>query len=214
MHEAVARYPRPRSAIMPLLHLVQAEEGYVSQAGIALVADVLGLTAAQVTAVATFYSMYRRKPGGRYHVGVCTNTLCAVMGGDEIFDRLRDHLGVPNKGTTADGEITLERIECNAACDYAPVMAVNWEFYDNQTPDSAVDLVEAIRAGDPPPPTRGPDRLTTFAEVSRVLAGFDDDLAHSGPSAGPASLAGLHVAQQLDAAGTDPSLTDAPEERA
>ncbi len=78
--------------------------------------------------------MYKRKPVGDYHVGVCTNTLCAVMGGDAIFERLKDHLDVGNDETTADGKVTLEHVECNAACDYAPVMMVNWEFMDNMTP--------------------------------------------------------------------------------
>ena len=93
--------------------------------------SILGLTAAEVAAVATFYTMYKRRPVGDYHVGVCTNTLCAVMGGDAIFERLKEHLGVGNDETTADGTVTLEHLECNAACDYAPVMMVNWEFFDN-----------------------------------------------------------------------------------
>ena len=78
--------------------------------------------------------MYRREPTGDYLVGVCTNTLCAVMGGDAIFDALKEHLGIGNDQTTADGTVTLEHVECNAACDYAPVVMVNWEFFDNQTP--------------------------------------------------------------------------------
>lgn len=132
--EVIARYPDSRSALLPLLHLIQSEEGYVSRTGIRFCAEVLGLTTAEVTAVATFYTMYRRKPSGDYQVGVCTNTLCAVMGGDAIFEELKEHLGVGNNETTADGKVTLEHIECNAACDYAPVVMVNWEFFDNQTP--------------------------------------------------------------------------------
>ena len=84
--------------------------------------------------MATFYTMYKRRPVGDYHVGVCTNTLCAVMGGDQIFAELTEHLGVGNDETTPDGKVTLEHVECNAACDYAPVMMVNWEFFDNMTP--------------------------------------------------------------------------------
>ena len=90
----IARYPQPRSALLPLLHLVQAEDGYLTPAGIAFCAAQLGLTDAEVTAVATFYSMYRRTPTGDYLVGVCTNTLCAIMGGDAILEALEDHLGV------------------------------------------------------------------------------------------------------------------------
>ena len=133
-----ARYPQARSALLPMLHLVQSVEGRVTARGIEACADMLGISAAEVSGVATFYTMYKRRPVGDYHVGVCTNTLCAVMGGDEIFERLKDHLDVGNDETTDDGKITLEHLECNAACDYAPVMMVNWEFMDNQTPESAV----------------------------------------------------------------------------
>ena len=117
-----------------MLHLVQSAEGRVTAEGIEVCAEILGITAAEVAGVATFYTMYKRRPVGDYHVGVCTNTLCAVMGGDLIFERLKDHLDVGNDETTEDGKITLEHVECNAACDYAPVMMVNWEFMDNMDP--------------------------------------------------------------------------------
>ena len=192
----VARYPKKRSALLPMLHLVQSEESYVSPEGIRLCAEELGLTLAEVGAVATFYTMYRRKPAGTYHVGVCTNTLCAVLGGDEILASVKDHLGIGNNETTDDGMVSLEHIECNAACDYAPVMMVNWEFYDNQTPASARDLVDGCRAGTPPPPTRGASSVCTFTQMSRVLAGFPDGRAGEGVQAGPATLVGLQIAQQ------------------
>jgi NADH-quinone oxidoreductase subunit E len=195
MREIIARYPKPRSALLPMLHLVQSEEGYVSPEGIGMCAEELGLTKAEVGAVATFYTMYRRRPAGEYHVGVCTNTLCAVLGGDAILDSLKDHLGIGHNETTEDGRISLEHIECNAACDYAPVMMVNWEFYDNQTPMSARELVDACRAGSPPPPTRGPSSLCTFKQASRVLAGFNDGRANEGVQAGPPTLAGLELAK-------------------
>lgn len=195
MREIIARYPRSRSAIMPMLHLVQSTEGYVSPAGIEAIAEELELTTAEVTAVATFYSMYKRRAVGEYHVGVCTNTLCAVMGGDQIFSELKDHLGVGNDETTPDGKVTLEHVECNAACDYAPVVMVNWEFMDNQTPESAKELVDDLRAGKPVTSTRGP-RIQSFKDTSRALAGFDDGLAGEGPTAGPASLVGLELAHE------------------
>ncbi|MDN4171729.1 NADH-quinone oxidoreductase subunit NuoE [Nocardioides sp. SOB77] len=190
-----ARYPQPRSGLLPMLHLVQSVQGRITPEGIEACADVLGITAADVSGVATFYTMYKRKPVGDYHVGVCTNTLCAVMGGDEIFARLKDHLDVGNDETTADGSVTLEHLECNAACDYAPVMMVNWEFVDNQTPESAVQLVDDLRAGVEVRSTRGP-RICTWREASRVLAGFPDGRVDEGPSAGPASLAGLGLATE------------------
>jgi len=122
--QIIGRYPRSRSALLPLLHLVQAEEGFVSADGLAFCAEQLGLTEADVTAVASFYTMYKRQPVGEYHVGVCTNALCAVMGGDAIFADLQKHLGIGNNETTPDGKVSLEHLECNAACDYAPVVMV------------------------------------------------------------------------------------------
>ncbi|WP_189554157.1 NADH-quinone oxidoreductase subunit NuoE [Streptomyces lavendofoliae] len=201
--EVVARYPDSRSALLPLLHLVQSEEGYVSRTGMRFCAEVLGLTTAEVTAVATFYTMYRRKPSGDYQVGVCTNTLCAVMGGDAIFEELQQHLGVGNNGTTPDGKVTLEHIECNAACDFAPVVMVNWEFFDNQTPDSAKRLVDDLRAGRPVEPTRGAP-LCTYKETARILAGFPDErpgAVEATGGAGPASLVGLKLAKGETAPG-------------
>src|SRR6266498_2864470 len=196
MREIIARYPKPRSALMPMLHLVQAEEGYITPEGIEMCAEELGLTAAEVSAVATFYTMYKRHPVGDYHVGVCTNALCAIMGGDAIFAALKEHLGVGNDQTTADGKVTVEHIECNAACDYAPVVMVNWEFFDNQTIESATRLVDDLRAGKDVKPSRGPTRLCTWREASRILAGYPDGQAGDGPAAGPATLVGLKIARE------------------
>jgi NADH-quinone oxidoreductase subunit E len=195
LEEIGARYPQARSGLLPMLHLIQSVEGQVTSRGIEACAEILGISAAEVSGVATFYTMYKRRPVGDYHVGVCTNTLCAVMGGDLIFERLKDHLDIGNDETTEDGKVTLEHIECNAACDYAPVMTVNWEFMDNMTPESATQLVDDLRSGAEVHSTRGP-RLCTWREAERVLAGFPDDLADEGPSAGPASLVGLNIARE------------------
>ena len=194
--QIIALYPRARSALLPLLHLVQSEEGYVSEDGVEYCAAKLGLTEADVTGVVSFYTMYKRRPVGEYHVGVCTNTLCAIMGGDQIFAELREHLGVGNDETTPDGKVLLEHVECNAACDYAPVVMVNWEFFDNMTPASARQLTDDLRAGNPVTPTRGPERLVTWREAARILAGFNDDQATQGPAAGPADLVGLKIAKE------------------
>ncbi|KWX68685.1 NADH-quinone oxidoreductase subunit NuoE [Mycobacterium sp. NAZ190054] len=217
----IARYPQARSALLPLLHLVQSEDGCLTPAGIAFCAAQLGLTDAEVTAVATFYSMYRREPTGEYLVGVCTNTLCAVMGGDAILETLESHLDISPGQTTADGAVTLEHIECNAACDYAPVVMVNWDFFDNQNPSSARDLVDALRAGRPPAPSRG-GSLCTFRETARVLAGLAGPSDADTPGeVGAATLAGLRFARdhgmsapEADAPAppptpqTDPTTTD------
>jgi NADH-quinone oxidoreductase subunit E len=195
MDSIIARYPRSRSAVMPLLHYVQALDGYVTPRGIEKIAELLEISTAEVTAVSSFYTQYRTEPAGEYHVGVCINTLCAVMGGDAIYESLEDHLGIKNHETTSDGKVSIERIECNAACDYAPVVMVNWEFYDNQTPQSVKDLVDSARAGKPTPPTRGPKTLRTWKQNSEVLAGLNDGLSNEGVAAGEATLLGLRIAK-------------------
>lgn len=194
LKELAGRYPQARSALIPMLHLLQSEQGCVTNAGVELCAELLDISAAEVSGVATFYTMYKRRPMGEHHVGVCTNTLCAVMGGDLIFERLKGHLDVGNDETTDDGQVTLEHIECNAACDFAPVMTVNWEFFDNQTPESAVELVDQLRAGETVQSTRGAT-ITSWREAERVIAGFEDGLVDEGPAAGDASLVGLEIAK-------------------
>jgi len=217
--EITGRYPRARSALLPLLYLVQAEEGYVSDEGMAFCAEVLGITQTEVRGVATFYTMYKHEPAAEYQVGVCINTTCAIMGGDQIYAELAEHIGgdahededghsAANHGAadhgaanhgdikSPDGKVAVERLECNAACDYAPVVMVNWEFFDNQTPQSAKKLVDDLRAGQNVTPTRGPNRLCTWKQANRILAGFSDGQATEGLSAGPASLVGLKLAKE------------------
>src|SRR5215212_3941522 len=193
--EIIARYPRARSALLPMLHLVQSEEGYVSPEGVRFCADELGLSKAEVGAVATFYTMYKRRPTGEYLVSVCTNTLCDVLGGQEIYETLSESLGVGHDETTPDGRITLEHAECLAACDYAPVVTVNYEFFDQQSPESAMALVGELEAGRRPLPTRGAP-LCSFKEISRQLAGFIDErpgALDAGP-AGEPTLIGNRLA--------------------
>ncbi|MDQ2782473.1 MAG: NADH-quinone oxidoreductase subunit NuoE [Actinomycetota bacterium] len=192
----IARYPERRSALLPLLHLVQSVDGYIAGRGIAFCADKLDLEMAEVSGVATFYTQYKRHPNGEFTVGVCINTLCAVMGGDQIWDAVSEHLGIGHDETTPDGKITLERVECNAACDYAPVVMANWEFFDNQTIASTNQLVDDLRAGQVVRPTRGADSVCTFKQMSRVLAGFSDGRADEGIGAGTASLLGLRIAHE------------------
>jgi NADH-quinone oxidoreductase subunit E len=197
--EIVARYPKPRSALLPLLHLVQSDAGYVTPEGIGMCAELLGLTKAEVGSVASFYTMFKRRPVGDYHVGVCTNTLCAVMGGDSIFAALQQHLGIEvQNGVTADGSVSLEHIECNAACDFAPVVMVNWEFFDNQTPESARELVDGLQAGQPAVPTRGAATVCTWRQAERVLAGFPDGRADEGVGAAGPTLEGLKLARERE----------------
>ncbi len=218
--EQIARYPESRAALLPMRHLVQSVEGYVSQAGIQFCAEQLNLTNAEVSAVVTFYTMYKRKPCGEHLVSVCTNTLCAVLGGDAIYQRLQEHLsddGTPLKhedtaGTPGEpGSITLEHAECLAACDLGPVLQVNYEFYDNQTVESAVELVDALRRGEKPAPTRGAP-LTDLRTVELELAGFypEDDAEFrariDGPSAAVETLRGAQLA--ADSGWTAPAMPE------
>jgi NADH-quinone oxidoreductase subunit E len=208
--EIIARYPagRERSALLPMLHLVQSEQGYVSPAGMAFCAELLGITKAQVAAVATFYTMYKRRPVGDWLVSVCTNTMCGVLGGDKAFQALSEVLGVGHDETTEDGRITLEHAECLAACDYAPVMTVNYEFFDRVDADQAVEIVRQLQKDQRPVPSRGP-RLCTFREISGQLAGWGDerpDAVGEGP-AGEPTLAGNRLAERFGVSvpGFDPN---------
>ncbi|OLF11039.1 NADH-quinone oxidoreductase subunit E [Actinophytocola xinjiangensis] len=220
--ELIGRYPESRSALLPMLHLVQSVEGHVSQAGVQFCAEQLSLSNAEVSAVVTFYTMYKRKPCGEHLVSVCTNTLCAVLGGDAIYRRLAEHLGeegAPLKhedtaGTPGEqGSITLEHAECLAACDLGPVLQVNYEYYDNQTPESAVELVDALRRGEKPAPTRGAP-LTSLRDVELELAGFfpEDEATYragvDGPSAAVETLRGAQLA--ADNGWTAPTMPETP----
>ncbi|XVU25723.1 NADH-quinone oxidoreductase subunit NuoE [Actinoplanes sp. CA-054009] len=198
--EILARYPagRERSALLPLLHLVQTVEGHVSPNGVAFCAEILGINKAQVGAVATFYTMYKRRPTGEYLVSVCTNTLCNTLGGQEVYDQLSEHLGVGHDETTGDGRITLEHAECLAACDYAPVVTVNYDFaLDEATPEAAVGLVEKLRTGESYTPARGA-RICSLKEMQVQLAGFADprEGAVGDGRAGAPTLRGVTLAQE------------------
>ena len=194
MREVLARYPRQRSALMPLLHLVQSDEGAVTPEGIAEVASMVGLTEAEVTAVASFYTMYVERPSGEHRVGVCINSLCALLGGDEIWNALTDHCGIGHGETTADGKVTLERIECQAACTHAPVMTADWEFLDDMTVSNAKEVVDALRAGEQVQSSRGPV-VRSFKESERTIAGVDDSLSNQGDHGDDRMLAGLKLAK-------------------
>jgi NADH-quinone oxidoreductase subunit E len=209
--ELISRYPegQSRSALLPLLHLVQSEQGYVTPDGIAFCADILGITKVQVAAVATFYTMYKRSPTGEYLVSVCTNTLCGVLGGDDIFAALKEQLGVGNNQTTPDGRITIEHAECLAACDYAPVLTVNYEFFDNQTVGSARNVVSQLQSGEQPMPTRGAP-LCTFKQIERQIAGFYDEAALAPESNGSGTPTEAGVRLAIDRGDTAPSYAVDP----
>lgn len=179
MRRLIARYPEPRSALLPMLYLVQAEHGFVSREGVREVAAMLGLTPAEVTGVATFYTMFKREPLGRWLVSVCTQPPCALRGAAQIKAALEADCGVSCGQTTADGMVTLEDVECLCICDGAPVVAINYENYENLTVEAAVEMVRGLRAGGAPPePARG-SAPAPAGSAHRELAGLGADRAEA-----------------------------------
>ena len=175
--ELIARYPERRSALLPILFLLQAEDGYISPAGVAQVAGLLGLTKAEVGAVATFYTMFRRRPVGKYLVSVCKTLSCQLRGSREIAEALTGRLGVPLGGTDQSGMVTVEEVECLAACDGAPVVQVNTENYERLTTEEALRLVEALLRDEPPPPTFAAEGSVTEPSTAALhwrLAGLGE----------------------------------------
>jgi NADH-quinone oxidoreductase subunit E len=173
--ELIARYPERRSALLPILFLLQAEDGYISPAGVAQVAGLLGLTKAEVGAVATFYTMFRRRPVGKYLVSVCKTLSCQLRGSREIAEALTERLDVPLGGTDQSGMVTVEEVECLAACDGAPVVQVNTENYERLTTEEALRLVEALLRDEPPPPTFAAEGSVTESSTAALhwrLAGL------------------------------------------
>ena len=195
LQQLVARYPRPRSALMPMLHLMQSLEDEVTPEGISACAEMAGVSPAEATAVASFYTMYKRRPVGKHHIGVCINTLCGLLGGDAVYEALSERLGVGNDQPTSDGDFWLERIECQAACTHAPVMTVDWEYMDDVTPSSAVEVIDRLQRGETVHSTRGP-AIRGFRATEHTLAFPEDGLAAEGTPVDDKMLAGLRIAKE------------------
>ena len=169
----IARYPLKRSALLPLLYLIQSEHGFVSSQGMRAVADLLGLTRAEVGAVATFYTMFKRDPQGAWLVSVCTQPSCTLAGGDAIKKGLEASLGITCGQTTEDGSVSLEEVECLCACDGAPVVSVNYENYQRMNAEQIVEMVEALRAGGAPPTSGQGSVPLDFKAVNRRMSGLE-----------------------------------------
>lgn len=187
--QTIAVYPKPRSALIPLLHLVQEQDGYLTADGMAHVAELLGITPAEVLGTASFYDMFFTHPVGTYLVSVCTNIACLLNGGQELLEYAEETLGVQAGGTTADGKFTLEEVECIALCGNAPCLAVNWRFFGDVTNDGFDGLLDDLGSGrlsDTVPPHG------TLSRVRRVPA-----LATAGTSAAaPAPASPSEVAAE------------------
>jgi NADH-quinone oxidoreductase subunit E len=171
----IARYPagRERSALMPLLYLAQSIEGHVSRAALQEVGSLLGLTTAEVEAVASFYTMLRLRPTGTHVVSVCTNLPCALRGATEVYEAAHRATGIPHGDELSDdGLFTIHQEECLGACEFAPVVQVNAANHDRVTPERMTEIVTALRDGTVPEPSRG-RAVASFREASRLLAGLE-----------------------------------------
>ena len=145
--EIIARYPRPKSALIPLLHLAQEQDGYVADDAMAHIAELIGVTPAEVLGTCSFYEMFKREPVGEYLVNVCTNISCSLLGGEELLEHVEETLGVTAGGTTEDGLFTVEDVECIAACTEAPCLQVNYRYRHRITHDEFDRLVADLRVG-------------------------------------------------------------------
>jgi NADH-quinone oxidoreductase subunit E len=177
--EIIGRYPRPKSALIPLLHLAQAQDGWVTDEAMAHIAELVGVTPAEVLGTCSFYEMFKREPVGRYLVNVCTNISCQLMGGEELLHHAEQTLGVKAGGTTPDGMFTVEDVECIAACTEAPCLQVNYRYRHKITNQQFDTMIEDLRAG------RLDDEVPPHGTLARVRQSIPADRA-----AGPASPEG------------------------
>jgi len=145
--EIIGRYPHPKSALIPLLHLAQEQDGYVTDEAMEHIAELVGVTPAEVVGTCSFYEMFKRHPVGQYLVNVCTNIACMLVGGEELLHHLEERLGVRAGATTPDGMFTLEDVECIAACTEAPCLTVNYRYFHRITTEEADRLLDDLRAG-------------------------------------------------------------------
>jgi NADH-quinone oxidoreductase subunit E/NADH dehydrogenase (ubiquinone) flavoprotein 2 len=159
----IAKYPKGRqqSAVMPLLDLAQRQDGWVSRAAMEVIADMLEMAPIRVEEVATFYTMYNRKPVGKFHVQVCTNLPCMLRGSDDVVAAARDALGVDFGDMTKDGLFTLSEVECLGACVNAPMMQINDDYYEDLTAETTKAVLEAFKRGETPKP--GPQNGRQFS---------------------------------------------------
>ena len=172
----MARYPqgRARSAILPLLYLMQSVQGHVSREGLREVAELLGITTAEVEAVASFYTMIRLRPTGTHLVNVCTNLSCQLRGAKDVYEAAHVATGIPHGGELSeDGLFSVHEEECLGACDAAPVVQIDFANHDRVGVDRMRELIDALRAGGVPEPARG-TAPADFRDASRILAGLGE----------------------------------------
>lgn len=173
--EIIARYPRPRSALIPLCHLAQEQDGYLAEDAMEHIAELIGCTPAEVLGTASFYEMFKLHPTGRYCVNICTNISCQIMGGEELLHHAEHKLGIKAGSTTPDGNFTIEDVECIAACTEAPCLQVNYRYFHKITTDEFDELVDDLASG------KRSDEIPPHGTLARIRQHIPADRA-----AGPA----------------------------
>ncbi len=175
--EIIGRFPRAKSATIPLLHLAQEQDGYVTRDAMAHIAELVGVTAAEVYGTATFYEMFKFEPIGKYCVNVCTNIACQLLGGWELLEHAEEKLGIKAGSTTSDGLFTIEDVECIAACTEAPAIQVNYRYRYKVTAENLDQLIDDLRAG------RLNDEIPPHGTLARVRQRTTDAWANTGVEA-------------------------------
>ena len=183
--EIIARYPRPKSALVPLLHLAQEQDGYVTREAMVHIGELVGVTSAEVYGTASFYEMFRFEPVGKYLINICGTMSCALMGAHELMHRAEEKLGVKAGGTTSDGLITLAHAECQAACTEAPCLQVNYRYRYRVTPEQVERLIDDLRAGrlaEEIPPHGTLARVRQSVSAERFVGAVSPDAEVAQPS--------------------------------
>jgi NADH-quinone oxidoreductase subunit E len=170
-HEIIGRYPRKRSALIPLLHLAQEQDGWVTEDAMEHIAELVETTPAEVLGTCSFYEMFKREPVGKYLVNVCTNISCQLLGGWELLEHVEDTLGIKAGSTTPDGTFTIEDVECIAACTEAPCLQVNYRYFHKITHAEFDQLADDLRAG------RLDDTVPPHGTVARIRQHIPADKA-------------------------------------
>jgi NADH-quinone oxidoreductase subunit E len=169
--EILGRYPRPKSALIPLLHLAQEQDGWVTEDAMAHIAELVGITPAEVLGTCSFYEMFKLEPVGRYVVNICTNIACQLLGAEDLLEHAEETLGIKAGSTTADGMFTIEDVECIAACTEAPCLQVNYRYFDRVDAAGFDRLVDDLRAG------RLEDEVPVHGTLARIRQRIPADKA-------------------------------------